>query len=547
MPRSIILCTYIVLAVIMLFFSVSSAIFAASLVNVPLNHQVYRFIDRLQAKGILGEYLSNSKPYSRGEVAEMIMQASLSLEDGRVKLTNIDVELLEDLKREFSNELADLGDPGVQGYKHLLDWADEDRMLVTEMGFMQDTSFNADGEAYTSTFKVSLYGDIYRNISFYNCSRASYNEGKEAPLWKRNDPRYLWRYPWSALSDAYVTFGIPKINVQAGKDAVLWGAGQHGVIGLTAIEPAFDLVRFRTKMWKLNFTSVLGFLRDDLTKEYQSQVPAKYLSAHRVEIIPYPGISVAWQEVYIYAEKLHIELLNPIMPYQMAEDYLGEIGNNTMEFDAEISLIPGAKVYSALFLDDFHPDRSPFKYSGFGWAVLGGTMIADPLGLDNTDLTLEYSRVEPWTYTHRGTLQDPPIPTAYKHFDEPLGHWIGPNADDLFAQVGWQINRKIRGSVSYNRIRHGEVGGNIYDAPEDYDEDKTFLEGIVENRRAVRLGFEYTAFHRTDLCVYYKCINIKNRQKEEAKLPKSSQRKQDWERGWNSTESEFGLTIQFTY
>lgn len=536
-----------VLVVIGTLLITSHPILSVSLVNVPLDHWSYWFIDRLQAKGLLGEYLSNSKPYSRGEVAEMIMHTSLLLEDGRIKLTNIDVELLEELKKEFSDELANLGNPGIQGYKHLLDWADEDRMLVTQIGFEQGTSFNGDGDAYTSTIKASLYGDIYRNISFYNYSRASYNEGKEPPLWKRNDPRYTWRYPWSALSDAYVTFGIPKINVQAGKDAVLWGAGQHGVIGLTAIEPAFDLLRFRTKMWKLNFTSVLGFLRDDLTKEYQSQVPAKYLSAHRVEIIPYPGISVAWQEVYVYAEKLHIELLNPIMPYQMAEDYLGEIGNNTMEFDAEISLIPGAKVYSALFLDDFHPDRSPFKYPGFRWAVLGGTMIADPLGLDNTDLTLEYSRVEPWTYTHKGTLQDPPIPTAYKHFDEPLGHWIGPNADDLFAQIGWQINRKIRGSLSYNRIRHGEVGGNIYDALEDNDEDKTFLEGIVENRRAVRFGFEYTAFHRTDLCAYYKRISIKNRQKEEAKLPKSSQRKQDWERGWNSTENEFGLTIQFTY
>ena len=62
-----------------------------------------------------------------------------------------------------------------------------------------------------------------------------------------------------------------------------------------------------------------------------------------------------------------------------AEDYLGEIGNNTMEGDIEISLIPGAKLYGALFLDDFHPDKSPFKYPGFGWAILGGILITDPL------------------------------------------------------------------------------------------------------------------------------------------------------------------------
>jgi hypothetical protein len=210
-------------------------------------------------------------------------------------------------------------------------------------------------------------------------------------------------------------------------------------------------------------------------------------------------------------------------------------------------LIQGASLYGALFLDDFHPNRNPFKYPGFGWAILGGSRIADPFGIDDTDIILEYARVEPWTYTHKGTRQDPPMPTAYKHFNEPLGHWIGPNADDLFAQMGWQISKNIRADVSYNRIRHGEIGGSIYDAPVDYSKEKKFLGGIVEKKSIIKLGMDYTTFHKFDMNVYYKYISMKNRQKEEAKLPVSDERKQDWEQGWDTTQNEFGLEVQFRH
>ncbi len=526
--------------------------FPASLVNVPLDHWSYHFIERLQAKGMLGERLSNSKPFQRGEVAEMIAQTSRLLEEGRIYLTDVEAELLGEMKKEFAQELSELGTPGIQKYRRILDWTDGERMLVADIGFAQDSSFSTDkldGGGHRSIVKVWLYGDLLRNISFYNYSKASYEIGKEPPVWKQSDPRYIFRYPWSALSDAYIVFGNPWISVQAGKDTVLWGPGYHGVIGLAGIEPTFDIVRFRTKMWKVNFTSLLGFLRDDLTKEHRSDVPQKYLSAHRVEITPVSGIRLAWQEVFIYADSLHIELLNPFMPYQMAEDHLGDIGNNTMEADIEISLIPSTKLYAALFLDDFHPGKNPFEYPVFGWAVLGGVLIADPIGIDNTDIVLEYARVEPWAYTHKGTTQDPPIPTAFKHFDEPLGHWIGPNADDLFAQVGWQISKNTCGKVSYNRIRHGEMGGNIYDAHRTGvdEEEKRFLGGIIETERNIGLELRYTTFHRFEMSVSYRYKKTTNKQKDEVNLPRYDEIRQAWEAGWDIVENELKFTLQFRY
>jgi len=536
---------FISLSTIVILLTISSQGFPTSLVNVPLDHWSYKFIERLQAKGILGEFLHESKPYSRGKVSEMIIHTLQLLEEGKIHLTDVDIDLLEEMKKEFAQELAEQGQLGIQGHKHTIDWSSGEKAIIFRLGFAQDGSFSKSDTILTSTLNTTFYGDISKNVSFYNYSKASYEIGGERPVWAGLDPRYT-RYPWSGLSDSYIVFGGPWGDIQVGKDTVIWGPGYHGVIGLAGVDSTFSLIRFRTHVWKLNFTSLSGFLRDDLTKEYYSDVPKKYLSAHRFEITPYPGICIAWQEAYVYAEELHIELLNPIMPYQMAEDYLGDIGNNTMEGDIVITLIPNTKLYSALFLDDFYTDKSPFKYPGFGWAILNGIMVADPFGINNTDVILEYARVEPWTYTHKGTRQNPPIPTAYKHFNEPLGHWIGPNADDLFTQIGYQINKSLRGNVSYNRIRNGEIGGNMYDTAIGYKEKK-FLEGIVEVQNIFDTGLKYIVFDKFEISTNYKHIRTKNKQNEETKLPRNNKRWQSWKSGWNTVVNEFDIKLSFKY
>jgi len=546
---------HIIIYTMIILFFVSPSIFSTSIINVPLNHWSYSFIERMQAKGILGEYISQTKPYSRGKMANMVLRISSLLERGKIGLTKTDKELLQCMKKEFAHELALSGIPDIAGNKHLIDWTDDEMSLVTEVSFTQNNhldKYNPEGDRiYQSSINVDLYGDLWENLSFYNHSQASHYAGaQDPPAWKRSDPWYNFRYPWRALSDSYFVFGNSKINISAGKDAILWGPGYHGVIGLTSADRTFDIVKFHTNVWKLNFTSLLGFLRDDVIENNKSLVLRKNISAHRIEFTPYSGVCIAWQEAYVYdAKDLHIELLNPLMPYQMAEDYLGEIGNNTMEGDLVISLIPNTKIYSALFLDDFHPDKSPFKYPKFEWAILNGALITDPFGIDDTDFVVEYARVEPWTYTHKGTIQNPPIPTAFKNFDEPLGHWIGPNSDDLFIQAGWRITTNLRSAISYNRIRHGESGSNIYDAHRigTDEEEKGFLKGIIENEKSIGVGLEYNNFHSMKVSANYKYKKTENKQKAEAQFPRGIKERQSWKSGWNTVVNEFDVKLSFKY
>lgn len=497
----------------------------ASPISVPLDHWSYHFIERFQAKGVLKDFLSNTKPYTRDEMAKMLFHIIKQAENGKLKLSKIENAQLDDLKMEFAQELGALGIIGITARKHLVDWSGDGKSFSAQLGYKQDVVTKRgteDHRIYKGTIQAIIQGDLKGSLFFYSGNTASYEDSTEPrPLWTLYKS-YRARYPWKAISDSYLILRIPWIDAQVGKDAILWGPGYHGVIGLAGVDPTFDIVKLPVEVWKLKFTSILGFLRDDLGKQYLSDVVRKYLSAHRFEIKPFSGFCIAWQEAYVYAENLHIELLNPIMPYQMAEDYLGDIGNNTMEGDVDICLIPNTRIYASLFLDDFHSNKNPFKYGGFRWAALGGFLIADPFGIDDTDFRAEYARVEPWTYTHKGTIQKPPIPTSYKHFDTPLGHWIGPNADDLFFEINHFFSKDLQTALSYSSIRKGEIGGSLYDYSEKaMESEKRFLDGIVEKTHTLMLALKYRIAQDSEVDISYSFIHINNKQNDLAKLSSS--------------------------
>ena len=518
-------------------------------ISMPLDHWSYHFVERFQAKGALRGALSNIRPYSRDEMADMIIHISALAENGEISLSKIEKGQLRILERELAQEMTERERTGIADYDHLLNWSDGEKSLVIEFGFEQTATSKRGSEDYRnyrSESQVVIRGDLGDDLFFYSDTRVIYKDREEPrPIW---DPyRSTGRDPFEAISDSYLVFPLSWTELLVGKDALLWGPGYHGVLGLSGVDPTFYMVRLPIRIWKVKFSGIAGFLRDDLGRQYKSDLVRKYLAGHRVEINPLPGLCIGWQEVYIYAENFRPELLNPIMPYQMAEDYLGDIGNNTMEGDIDFCILPNTRLYASVFLDDFHL-KSLFTYPANRWAILGGAFIVDPFGIQNFDLRVEYARVEPWTYTHRGVVQDPPIPTAYKHFNTPLGHWIGPNADDLFLEVNHRLSGDLLTTLSYGRVREGEIGGNIHNySHAAMGREKRFLMGIVEKTRTVGWGLTYWISHDSTVEVNYSHTRVHNKQAEEAKLPDTHERKQAWEVGRDWMQNIVQVVVRLKY
>ncbi|MGB9595805.1 MAG: capsule assembly Wzi family protein [Candidatus Poribacteria bacterium] len=520
----------------------------ASPISMPLDHWSYHFIERFQAKGVLKDYLNNTKPYSRDDMAKMVFYISNEYEKGNLKLTKIEKGQLNDLKEEFSQELNKLGMTDIKGKKHLIDWSKDTRNGTVQMSYIQDIAIKRgteDHNVYKGTYQVLVKGNFDDSFFFNIDGRASYEKSDESrPIWIP----YYTRYPWEAIADSYIVLRLPWTDVQFGKDQVLWGTGYNGVIGLAGVNRTFDIIKFPIEFWRIKYTNILGFPRDELIENGYTKAVTKYLAAHRFEAKVIQGLVVSWQEAYVFAKGFHIQLLNPITPYQMLEDYLGDVGNNTMEGDIDICLIPNVKFYSALFLDDYHVGKNPLTYGAFRWAGLGGLLITDPFGIDDTDFRAEYARVEPWVYPHKGIIEKPPSASSYKQFDLPLGHWIGPNADNLFFEVNKYLTKNFQTAISYSKIRKGEIGGSIYDYdPKAMDSEKKFLDGIVEKTQSVNLSVIYRWMQDSNVKISYSIVKIDNKQTEKAKLPSALSDKEPWKAGNNWSQNILNVSLTFKY
>ncbi len=206
----------------------------------------------------------------------------------------------------------------------------------------------------------------------------------------------------------------------------------------------------------------------------------------------------------IYGNRnVELAYLNPIMPYHVAEHHLGDKDNNNLFFDLNVTLIPCVKAYAELFVDDMNSSKNPFKYFGTKLGFLAGAHWVNPLGLDNSDFRLEYTRIDPYVYTHWDSMN------IYTNYDNVIGNWMGPDADDLFVQFGINFHRDVRLECFYEKIRSGEGEANTKTRPFEGDR-KIFLEGVVESRQL--LGFKLRNQIRRDifLSLSYTFSNTKN-------------------------------------
>jgi hypothetical protein len=273
---------------------------------------------------------------------------------------------------------------------------------------------------------------------------------------------------------AYATFGLPKLQFQLGRNEINWGPGVRGSLAISKNMPATDMIRFRVNFQNLQFTSIHAFLSNPLG--------AKYLAAHRLDIAIFPSIHIGATETVVYGQRdIELAYINPIMPYHIAEHHLGDQDNNNLSFDVTLTAFSSVKLYGEYFIDDMTSTQNLLKYYGNKFAFLFGLHWVDPLSFDNMGLRCEYTRIEPFVYSHRDSIN------IYTHYDKTIGHWLGPNADNLYLQLTYQATRDLEIECFGERIRNGKGTASTFSEPV-YGSRKYFLGGIVEKQYLLGLS-----------------------------------------------------------
>jgi hypothetical protein len=191
------------------------------------------------------------------------------------------------------------------------------------------------------------------------------------------------------------------------------------------------------------------------------------LDPHNAVRAPYRIEERGWEWVYMI----------PFVPYAFAEHYVGDRDNVALSFDVSLLAPSGFRWYMEFFLDDMTTPLTIFGSDwGNKWALtIGGEYYGVLKGRD-VSASIEYSRVEPWVYTHFGGGSH-----RYTHFGQSLGSPLGPNADGLVGSLGYAIHpMHTVGILGRMERKNGRVrGGSIRHVfQEGVDaETKAFVDG----------------------------------------------------------------------
>ncbi|NIR70712.1 hypothetical protein GWN42_15610 [candidate division KSB1 bacterium] len=454
--------------------------------NLPLDHWAYSFLERLETRGLYISEDYDTRPYSREAIADIILQINENLQKDPALLSGVEQELFEQLKGEFHEELNQSGNNvdiiEEEKEPHIYSWRDEEIVVhfdgllshQSKLETKEDvdptipTSSSSWGLRFRTKLKNSLA--IFAEARSFILSDADslantvFNPSLGLPVTRKA----LVDVTVSDNATGYAVFRLPWLDIEAGRDLVEWGPGLRGSLILSRNSNFYDLFKFTFRYKKFKFEHIHGFLNADSTK---------YVAGHRLEIRPFENFQFALNETVVYGNR-SVEFLyvNPFVPIIISERHLGDQDNNMISFDASLFLYEfNAQIYAEILFDDFSFAKDIFSSFGNKWGVLFGGYWVNPFGLKDTEFRFELMRIQPFVYSHKRRIN------TYSNYNNAMGHWLGPDADDWYFEVARQFHKNIRIGVFWEQRRRGQ--NDITQGTRPEDGRIHFLDGPVERNR----------------------------------------------------------------
>jgi len=487
---------------------------SADLVNVPIDHEVYLFIDRLAAKGILPVGVQASRPLSRGRVADLLIEISRRFEAGELSLSNIEQAHLKAYSRIFAQEFRKRGINVTpqQERKYFFTLQDKKYTLNIQPGLQQRTVIQQSNKR-DGTELIFMHPTIFGEIEEKFVYNTDYKWGPlisgEGYVLRPDETLYSsGGFKQITTLEAYTKIGWYGLSLELGKDDLWWGPGRHGALMLSDNTDSKDLLKFDGIMGPFKLTAFTAMLR--------STFGSKYMSGHRLELSYWDWLTVALDETIIFADRFEMNYLNPftiyLISYQMAEygregGYGYKSDNLLIGGDFNIRIVPNIELYGELIMDDYYHSKRGLLHDIRGWdskfGFLLGAYYIDPFTIENSNFRIEYAFVNQYAYTHESRVN------AYTNRERVIGHHIGPDADDFWIELEYWLTDKIPISLAYELLRHGEGNVDKFYQPGD-PEEWEFLSGITESTHSLSLNLSYLSIGNYSFSVDYKHSWIKN-------------------------------------
>ncbi len=531
-PFKFVLTSFILSLLIIPFHSNSFKV-SAQIVNVELTSGVYDFLERMNLKEVI-ILDDEAKPYSRKYIAEKIIEIKNKIQLDNSDFSEVEfdelrfwasefyyeINQMEEIKyfTEASNNHSDAFLNKVKERWFLYSYSDSlfNLKLSPIAGFGLSTTGNLSGRtrwvgasmfgSYSDWFGFSFdirdkgeFGDNVDKNKYFSPIRGAWIKGAPNGI-EYSDVKGSINFNWS--------WG----QISLAKDYLQWGHGKFGQLILSDKAPSYPQIRLQIKPveW-LRFSYIHGWLSSqvyDSSAFYysypnsisetlvKSYIP-KYIAANMLTISPVYWLDISFGNSVVYGGDIRPEFFIPFMFYKFLDHNSGRgdvnDANGVMYFDVSAKYPKNFKFYGTMFVDVTEIRNildNDFENTWIGF-TLGGKSV-DVL-FDNLDVTLEYTRLNPWVYEHKNEV------TNYKHLKYYLGHWLGQNSDQLRIQFNYQLLRGLKFQLFAEQIRKGGID-EIYFAYSGMDE-KDFAFLYSPTRKEKRIGLDVSFEYLHDLVI----------------------------------------------
>lgn len=431
----------------MVLFLLAAAAAAARLENLPADSRLYADFDLLKTSGLIRSMPATSRPWTRAEAVRLVWEAesvAALARPGRRQLTALRrllTEFSEELPRPASGQsrrrpLLSVAVPGMpnafaQGDAFARLVADGDTQRFAAGGVLSNRP--GDDFAFYERFEFTAWNPAILEESIPRDSAGRHMPGRRVLPWRNRVTL--------ETELAYMAFRIPWLRLEFGRDEFVWGPGYSGSTMLSDNAPSLDHIQLAASYRNFKFLSLVSLLSRWGMKQ-------RLFCAQRLELSLWNRLTMggalmdvtSWDELQPTALG---GLLNPLMPIYLTEANAGHDGNFLVGWDGVLYL-SRIKLYGQLFLDNY--EFNSRRDSPNATASQAGVYWAPNLPID---ARLEYTRIAPFTYYHRVHS------ILFDNYGVPLGHPLGPDADQIMGTLGFAPLDPVRLSLTVDYTRRG--------------------------------------------------------------------------------------------
>ncbi len=441
-----------------------AALAAQATVTVPLQDPVYRDLDRLFDAGLVKTMLVGQRPYTRREVARIILDASTTPrgvelagrqntrhDEGRPPLTEANRRLIARLSREYATEIGMLRGDTTLSRRVQMNVLHAD--LLGTNSLKRAVPFDSAGTVYADINPLlnDRAGRTYR-VGTNAAYEAEFTYHPARSLVFDFQPRMV------TGANAGKTFAIGELEAlngtalwkdldfEIGRQQMVLGQGISGGLFGAARRRPLDMVRLSndTPFYAPSFLRFLGPLRGTV---YYADLgpnqtfPHSNIFTYKLSMNPFTplfelGVIVQAEQggrgaPYTAFRNRVIDLI-PILQYTLSHKSRDQISNKFagLDWSLRVPELRGARVYVEGILDDADPRRwgSTFWQDA---GYVGGLSLAD-LGLDGAlSGNFEYHHTGLRYYEHK------PFRTGMAFNRVLIGDPLSKQGDGGYLQLRW--------------------------------------------------------------------------------------------------------------